>query len=582
MTDETELNGQASGGDLSTGGAMAGVADIERSALTEQPIMVPCPSWDLERKTSLLDLDDWQSLRWLHFREGKSVRWIAKEFGISRNTVAKYVKQPDAPKYAMTVARTCPVADNWKERIKEILEGDKGAPRKQRHTARRIFDRLVEEDGYTGSARTIRSVVASLKKKPAANACVPLVFEPGKDAQVDFGEAYAYLANELVKLHGFELRLSYSRRKFVMYFLTPEKEAFLEGHVRAFGHIEGVPQRLSYDNPGALVAQVGKGKHRVLTKEFKELKGFYSFETNFCKPGEEGAHEKGGVESGIGFSRRNWMVPPPKFDSLEELNEYILRKCIEDESRCVEGQTETIGEAWEHEKRFLLPIPSRAFDPAVRDGGLVDSYCTVPFKNNHYSVPSHLVGKALRIRSYWNRIVISDGFNDIAEHPRSFGKDEYVLKPEHYLELLERRPHAVPYARPLVQAEWPEGYWSFYEEMVERQGAGQAGRDFIKLLKCHVKYGGELVSAAISEARNAHISHADGVIAIIDRYRYKSMSPEHLDLTGHPALAQYSVTLCPEPAQYDTLRHGGTGHDQQPVAQRLLETAQAPYDCQGL
>ena len=126
----------------------------------------------------------------------------------------------------------------------------RGASRKQRHTAQRIYDRLVKEEGYTGSSRTIRSLVAALRKKPAAGACVPLVFEPGKDAQVDFGESYAHLNGVLVKLHGFEMRLCYSRRKFVMYFQSPEKEAFLEGHMRAFNHFGGVPEKLSYDNPG--------------------------------------------------------------------------------------------------------------------------------------------------------------------------------------------------------------------------------------------------------------------------------------------------------------------------------------------
>lgn len=550
--------------------------------LVAETIMVSCPSADLERKAPLLDVDDWQSLRWLYLREGKSIRWIAREFGISRNTVAKYLKEPDAPKYTRTKPRFCPVADSWRQRVKEIVDRDKDAPRKQRHTAQRIYDRLVKEDGYTGSPRTIRSLVAEIKKKPAAAACVPLVFPPGKAAQVDFGESYAYLDGALVKLHGFEMRLCYSRRKLVVYFHTPEKEAFLEGHVRAFSHLGGVPEVLSYDNPGALVAHVGKGKSRTLTKEFKDAKGFYAFETNFCKPGKEGAHEKGGVESGIGFSRRNWMVPPPHFNSLEELNEYILQKCLEDENRRVEGESQTIGEAWSHERQFLLPLPSHPFDPGVRDGGLVDSYCTVPFKTNHYSVPSHLVGKALRIRSYWNRVVISDGFNDITEHPRSFGKDEYVLKPEHYLDLLEKRPHAVPYARPIVEHSWPDGYWSFYEEMVERQGPGPAGRDFIKLLRCHIKYGGELVGAAIAEARSVHIAHADGVIAIIDRDRYQATVPDSMDLGNYPALAQYSVSIFPQPEQYDILRHGGTGYDDRQLTPQLPEAAEASDDCQIL
>src|SRR5208283_2188975 len=167
-------------------------------------IMVPCPLADLEEKASMITLDDWTSIRWLHFREGKSIRWISREFKISRETVSKYVGQPDVPKYTLKHARAKPVADQWRVRVKEILEADKNAPRKQRHTARRIYIRLVEEHGYSGSERTVRQVVADLKNKPAAKASVPLLFEPGKDAQVDFGESYVDIAGQRVKLHGFE------------------------------------------------------------------------------------------------------------------------------------------------------------------------------------------------------------------------------------------------------------------------------------------------------------------------------------------------------------------------------------------
>ena len=362
------------------------------------------------------------------------------------------------------------------------------------------------------------------------------------------------------------MRLNYSRKKFAMYFLSPDKEAFLEGHVRAFEYFGGVVERLSYDNLGLAVAHIAEGKNRILTKEFKELKGFYAFKTNFCKPGKEGAHEKGGVESGIGFSRRNWMVPVPQFESLDELNSYILAKCHQDEARQVHGESQTIGEAWEQEKPLLLPLPANPFDPGVRSGCIVDNYCTVALKNNHYSVPAKFVGRSVSIRSYWNRVVISDGVNVLANHVRSYGKDEYLLSPEHYLDLLEKRPHAVPYARPLLAYDWPAGYWDCYQEMVSMIGPGPAGRDFIRLLRCHVKYGGALVSEALSEARALDISNVDVIIATIDQKRFKETAPELCDLSDHPALLNCKVTMFPEPAQYDALRNGGSNNEQQCTA----------------
>jgi transposase len=534
--------------------------EIEHDSLTARPIMMSCPHGDLDGKTSLLELDSWQSIRWLHYREGRSIRWISKEFGIARRTVAKYLKEPDSPKYSLNQPRPKPVTGQWREAIEKILESDKEAPRKQRHTAKRIFERLVEA-GYEGSDRSVRQLVAEIKNKPASKASVPLIFQPGKDAQVDFGESYAKLGGDEVKLHGFEMRLNFSRKKFVAFFQSTDKEAFLEGHVRAFRHFQGVVERISYDNLGAAVGQMGKGKHRELTKEFKELKGYYNFKTNFCKPGEEGAHEKGGVENGVGFARRNWMVPVPEFDTLDELNAYLLDKCRADDARTVSGQSESISAAWQKERQFLLPLPAKPFDPAVQQTGMVDSYCTLPFKTNHYSVPPQYVGKVLTIRSYWNRIEISTGLEKVADHRRSYARDEYILRPEHYLDLLERRPHAIPYARPLVQHEWPDGYWDFYQRMVASVGPSQAGRDFIRILRCHVKHGGALVSKVLARVAESDSANADMVIAAIDRDRFHSVPAEPVDLSKHPELAACRVVMFPEPSAYTALTSGGSAID---------------------
>jgi transposase len=215
--------------------------------------MVPCPKTGLEKRVSVLTLDDWTSIRWMHFRDGKSARWISKEFGISRKTVSKYLAEADPPRYKLQNARAKPITGQWHEVVEEMLKEDETAPRKQRHTARRVFDRLKEK-GYDGSERTVRQMVAQIKNKPATGACVPLSFEPGKDAQVDFGESYADIAGQRIKMHGFEMRLCYSRKTFLQFFPSTDKEAFLEGHVSAFRFFGGVIERLSYDNLGAGVA----------------------------------------------------------------------------------------------------------------------------------------------------------------------------------------------------------------------------------------------------------------------------------------------------------------------------------------
>jgi hypothetical protein len=178
-------------------------------------------------------------------------------------------------------------------------------------------------------------------------------------------------------------------------------------------------------------------------------------------------------------------------------------------------------------------------------------------------VPAKYVGKGLNIRAYWDRLQITDGLVVVAEHPRTYKKDEYVLEPEHYLDLLEKRPHAIPYARPLVQHAWPDGYWKFYQQMTKEVGPGPAGRDFIRILRSHVKYGAELVGNAVKESMLLGSASADFVIALVDRARRVTLLPEETDIDTYPQLAGIRVTLCPTPEQYHTLlaAQRGVDHD---------------------
>ncbi len=493
----------------------------------------------------MIDQDTWVSMRLLHGRQGKSKSWLAQEFGLSRNTVAKYLRDPEAPSYRIVKARERPIFNKWEEHVRTILEEDRNAPRKQKHTANRVYQRLVNEYGYTGSARTVRYVVAEIKNKPSKSVFLPLQFEAGKDAQVDFGESYADIAGVRTKIYSFEMRLNYSRKKFAMAVRALNMESFMEAHVQAFEFFKGVPSRLTYDNLGLAVVKVGKGKQRVLTKKFKELMGFYTFEANFCTPGKEGAHEKGGIEGSIGFSRRNWMVPVPKVESIEELNGRLLVYCQEDGNRTVAGQTEQIEEAFVKERPLLLKLPQRRFDAGTaRNCVIADGYQTVVYDGNRYSVPSKYVGRLLRVRAYLDKLVFSTNVEVIAEHKRSYEKEGYLLKPEHYLEQLERKPHAVPYARPLLQAEWPNGYWDYYRRLVEERGASEGGWHFIRILKCHMEQGAACTLEAVAETVALGLVSADAVLQIVDQQKFKQEhQAEVLDLSLHPSLSEYTVEL---------------------------------------
>ncbi len=438
----------------------------------------------------MINDDLWNSIRILHLRGGKSKSWIAKELGLSRNTVAKYLMNAEPPAYKLSKPRGKPVSKEWEEHVRSMLKEDQDAPRKQHHTAKRVFERLVQEHEYSGSLRTVQYLVADVKEKGSKNSFIPLMFEPGKDAQVDYGEASVVLEGQTIKLYGFEMRLNYSRHKFQMYFPTPNMESFLEGHVRAFQFFGGVPERISYDNLSLAVVAIGKGKARKLTKSFKQLMGYYAFEANFCMPGKEGAHEKGGVEGGIGYSRRNWMVPMPKVATIDELNGYIVTRCGSDMDRVVDGQRQSISAMFNDERVHLLALPAVAFDAGVKKGSCIaDGYQTIIFDNNRYSVPLKHVGKPVWIRAYWDRIQVGSGSEEVALHNRPVGHEEYVLKPEHYFDLLERRPNAIPYARPLLQVDWPSEYWEAYRQMKNDLGASRAGRDFVGILRLNSQFG---------------------------------------------------------------------------------------------
>jgi len=536
-----------------------GNASQKLSSFTITPIMKrPQRTGSRKLTAKMIDQDTWVSMRLLYLRQGKSKSWLAREFGISRNTVAKYLKgDSEAPKYKASQARGRPISDKWEEHVRQILEDDRNAPRKQKHTAKRVYERLVAEYKFDGSHRTVRMIVANIKNKPGKTVFLPLQFEPGKDAQVDFGESYVDIAGVRTKLYIFEMRLNYSRKKFVMAVRAPNMESFMEAHVRAFEFLGGVAGRLTYDNLGLAVVRVGSGKSRTLTKKFKELQGHYAFEPNFCTVGIEGAHEKGGVEGGIGYSRRNWFVPVPKVETLEELNLNLVARCVEDGERTVAGQNESIREAFERERLQLLPLPGRRFDPGTaRSSVIADTYQTIMYESNRYSIPPRFVGKPLRLRAYMDKLVFATGVEVVAEHERVHAKDHYQLKPEHYFDQLERKPHAVPFARPLLQASWPEGYWEFYKSLVERNGASEGGRDFVRVLRCHMQHGAIHTAEAMRRCEKAGLVNADALLQIVAQLRFSwCVETEPLDMTARPALTEFVVEL-QETAQYQTLIGG--------------------------
>lgn len=543
--------------------------------MTEGPIMVQCPSGPRTNGVLMLKADDWSFLRRLHVQEGKSIRWISKEFDISRKTVARYVKEPAVPKYSLASPRPSPVLEPFKKVIDDILLRDQTAPPKHRHTAKRIYDRLVVEQGFTGSETTVRRYVARVREQGSLPAIfVPLIFSPGRRAQVDFGDVFvcvncpfAHLPLKLraesctrvpTKLQCFVMRLCASRRLFAMCFPSANTVSFIAAHKHAFGFFGSRPKELVYDNLVLAVRKVLRGRERELSKSFLELAGYYGFGYHFCKPGKEGAHEKGGVESGIGYVRANWFVPVLHVQSIDELNDYLLSKCTEDMNRTVDGQTIPIKQAWEIEVEHMIQLPAAGIDACVVEPAAFDSYGMVRYGGCFYSIPDTVTTRNLWVKAYWDRIEITDGSKVVARHVRSYEHKKRVFEPEHYFNILEQRPGAVGFAQPLRAAAWPAGYWEFFEELQERMGPSEAGREFIQLLRLHGKFGSDQMEAAVAKARTLETYSVDAVKSILIADMRPSASCLPLDLTEREHLLDYDV-LITDLTQYQDLA-GGAEH----------------------
>src|SRR2546423_6416857 len=309
----------------------------------------------------MIIVEDYEAIRRAYYLEKKSIRQIAREQHHSRSTIRKAIQHVRPQPYLRTRPKPAPIfGSRFQERVDELLTKNRTLPAKQHYTAHKIYETLIAE-GYQGSESHLRRYVTKWKKehKPP-DVFLPLDFEPGQDAQCDWGEAIAVIGGIRQTVQVFVLRLCYSRRTFVMAFPTQQQESFLYAHVQAFKHFGGVPRRISYDNLATAVKltmdrgkkKTEKGRKRIENRTFVAFRSHYLFESHFCTPGA--GWEKGQVESGVGYSRRNFLVPIPEVNSFEELNHLLVERCQQDEQRRVNRQPLTIGQAWEHERPSLL------------------------------------------------------------------------------------------------------------------------------------------------------------------------------------------------------------------------------------
>ena len=330
-----------------------------------------------------------------HDRENLSKRGLARRHGVHRRTISQALASAVPPPRRRPEGRPAPKLGPHLELIDSWLEADKDAPPKQRHTAKRIHQRLLSEHGVEVSERQVRRHVAARRRElglgPEGH--VPQAHDPGAEAEADWGEAKVLIAGELTKVHLFVMRFSHSGAGWVEAFERQNQLAFLEGHANALAFLGGVPALIRYDNLKAAVVKILRGRRRVESDRFVALRSHYLYESFFCEPGERGAHEKGGVEGEVGRFRRNHLVPVPEVADLAELNALLRAACEADLGRRIAGRERTVGEMLTAERPHLRPLPVERFDCRERSSVRVDSKSLVTVRQNRYSVPVELIGR---------------------------------------------------------------------------------------------------------------------------------------------------------------------------------------------
>jgi len=477
--------------------------------------------------------------------EGMSRRAVAREFGLARKTVRKMLEYSAPPGYQRQKPVRRPKLGPWQGVIDAILEDDKQRPRKQRHTAKRILERLRAEHGYTGGYTIVKDYVRE-KKLGGREMFIPLSHAPG-EAQADFGEAMVVIAGVECKAHFMVFDLPHSDDCFVQAFPAETTEAFLEGHVRAFDYFGGVPTRILYDNTTLAVAKILGDGERKKTRAFSELQSHYLFAEKFGRPAR--GNDKGKVENLVGYSRRNFMVPIPHAASWEELNEQFVRDAIARRAQRLRGHKETIGERFERDRAALLPLPAARFEACDKTTVRVSSISLVRYKTNDYSVPTQYGHRQVLVKAYVDRIVIVSGCDVIAEHQRSYEREATVYNPLHYLALLEHKSRALDQAAPLTGWQLPECFAQL-RRLPEARLQKYAAREYIQVLRLLETFPMAEVTAAIEHALELNAISFDAVrhlvLCRIER------RPPRLDMANWPhlPLAQVRTT---RPADYLSL-----------------------------
>jgi transposase len=494
-------------------------------------------------------MENWAEIRRRVFVDGQSKRSVCREFDIHWDTLQKILGHPQPPGYRRSGPRHRPRLEPFLPVIHQILKDDTKAPRKQRHTAKRIFERLRDEYGYEGKLTIVKEAVAAYRRSHA-EVFVPLAHRPG-EAQVDFGHAEVLLDGQTTTVALFVMTLPYSDAIFLCAFPRECTEAFLEGHLRAFAFFGGVPRRISYDNSKIAVTKIVGGRDRKLTEAFLRLKSHHLFESHFCLVHRP--NEKGHVETLIGYARRNFLVPVPAVHGgLEPLNIELEARCRAELLRQLRGKPAIKAELLDEERTALRPLPCEAFVAARVEQPWVDSLSLVRFDTNDYSVPTTYAHHRVTAVGTVDTVRFVVGDQVVATHRRCWDRAKVFYDPVHYLAILERKPGALDFAAPLEGWDLPVCF-GVLRRRLEAEFGGPGTRQYIKVLRLLEWADLDELTRAVKRALELGTANADAVRLILEHRRDKPVGLFCLD--GRPHLKLVGAPI-PDLSVYSSLTAG--------------------------
>lgn len=501
-----------------------------------------------------MDMEQWARVRRKVLIEGRSKRAVMKEEGLHWETLQKMLAHSRPPGYRR-VNKPPRQIDAHREWVAGVLNSDREMPRKQRHTAKRIWERLRDERGFAGGYTAAKQLVAELKAAKR-EVFVPLIHRPG-EAQVDFGHALVNVGGVLKKRPFFVMSLPYSDGFFVQVFERENTESFWEGHVRAFKFFGAVPSRISYDNTKVAVARLLGSRERKLTDGFLQLKSHYLFEEHFCLPGR--GNEKGVVEGIVRYSRTNFLVPVPQVRDVEELNARLEESCREDLKRRLRGKHGRKEELLAEELPMMHQLPLAEFEACRVQATRANSLSLVRFDGNDYSVPVRCAYREVVVKGDCERVRIYHGDEEVADHRRIWDKEQVRFEPVHYLALLERKAGALDFARPLENWDLPEGF-GVLRRRLEADHDSEGTREYIKVLRLLEKRPLKQVERAVGRSLEMGCARYE----LIAQHLYgEDQEVATFSLDGREHLKIFNVEST-DPADYTVLL--GEGNQREEVA----------------